>query len=90
MLPFPRGADGDPTAAVALWKRRLRCGEESRRFAWQAVSWLTHRRHEWDCAAGLVTMDVHSASHLIPRGWFARHLAEIAAASDAPQANAGR
>ncbi|MCK0169228.1 polyhydroxybutyrate depolymerase [Jannaschia sp. S6380] len=78
VLDFPYGPGGDPTHAVALWKRHMGCGPRTRRFDWQAVSWLTHTRHEWDCAAGRLTMDVHGASHLIPRGWFARHLAEIA------------
>ncbi|WP_308915428.1 polyhydroxybutyrate depolymerase [Jannaschia sp. LMIT008] len=78
VLAFPRGPEDDETHAVALWRERMGCGpSEARRFDWQAVSWLTHTRHEWDCAAGLVTMDVHAASHLIPRGWVARHLGEI-------------
>ncbi|MGB3556431.1 MAG: polyhydroxybutyrate depolymerase [Jannaschia sp.] len=77
VLDFPYGPDGDETFAVALWRDHLSCGPESRRFDWQAVSWLTHSRHEWDCADGLVTMDIHPASHLIPRGWFAHLLDEV-------------
>ncbi|WP_371154884.1 PHB depolymerase family esterase [Jannaschia sp. 2305UL9-9] len=79
VLDFPYGPDGDETEAVALWRRQLDCGPPSRTFEWEAVSWLTHTRHQWDCAAGLVTMDVHPASHLIPRGWFARILDEVLA-----------
>lgn len=78
VLPFPYGPDGSDTYAVALWRDRMECAEvEDRAFDWEAVHWLTHARHEWDCAHGVVTMDVHSASHLIPRGWVARHLGEI-------------
>jgi polyhydroxybutyrate depolymerase len=78
LLDFPYGPDGDETAAVALWKRVMGCeGPAARRFDWQAVSWLTHDRHGWDCAAGTVSMDVHPASHLIPRGWIARILDEV-------------
>ncbi|TFL19124.1 alpha/beta hydrolase family esterase [Jannaschia formosa] len=78
VLDFPYGPDGAPTHAVALWRERLGCDKApDRRYDWQAVSWLTHDRHEWDCAAGRVSMDVHPASHLIPRGWFARLLDEI-------------
>ncbi|MBM2577412.1 polyhydroxybutyrate depolymerase [Jannaschia sp. Os4] len=80
VLGFPYGPDGEETAAVDLWRRDMGCGVQDRSFKWQAVSWLTHTRHEWDCAAGLVTMDVHPASHLIPRGWFARILDEVLAA----------
>lgn len=80
VLDFPYGPGGDPTAAVDLWKDRMACAEVDRQFDWKAVEWLTHNRYEWDCADGLVTMDVHSASHLIPRGWVARHLSEILAA----------
>ena len=80
VLDFPYGPGGEVTHAVALWRRQLACApQEARRFDWQAVSWLTHSRHEWDCVGGLVTMDVHPASHLIPRGWFARHLDEVLA-----------
>lgn len=77
VLNFPRGPDGSDTWAVELWRRGMGCGDEARTFEWRAVSWLAHERHEWDCSTGLVTMDVHSASHLIPRGWVARHLAEV-------------
>ena len=78
VLDFPYGPDGSDTHAVALWRRVSGCdAPEARTFDWQAVSWLTITRHEWDCAAGTVTMDVHPASHLIPRGWFARQLDEV-------------
>ena len=77
VLDFPRGPDGSDTWAVELWRDRMGCGAEARTFEWHGVEWLTQTRHEWDCEAGLVTMDVHSASHLIPRGWVARHLDEI-------------
>lgn len=79
VLDFPYGPNGEQTQAVALWRSRLDCApNEARRFDWQAVSWLTQTRHEWDCAVGgLVTMDVHPASHLIPRGWFAQILDEV-------------
>jgi polyhydroxybutyrate depolymerase len=80
VLDFPFGPDGSDTYAVALWRDKLGCGEaEDRAYEWQAVKILVHERHEWDCASGLVTMDVHRASHLIPRGWVARHLGEILA-----------
>ena len=77
VLDFPYGPDGDETQAVAMWKTWMGCGAVARRYDWKAVQWLTHERHEWDCARGLVTMDVHSAGHLIPRGWVARILQEI-------------
>ncbi|MEM8851884.1 MAG: polyhydroxybutyrate depolymerase [Pseudomonadota bacterium] len=77
VLDFPYGPNGETTAAVGLWQDLLNCGPEARQFEWSAVDWLTHTRHEWDCAGALVTMDVHDASHLIPRGWVARHLGEI-------------
>ena len=79
VLAFPYGPDGGLTEAVALWRRALGCGDAAaRRYDWQAVSWLTHDRHEWDCAEGrTLSMDVHPASHLIPRGWFARILDEV-------------
>jgi polyhydroxybutyrate depolymerase len=77
VLPFPYGDDGDDDQAVALWRDVLGCGGAARRYEWQAVSWLTHSRREWDCAEGRVTLDVHPASHLIPRGWVARHLDEV-------------
>ncbi|MEM9795009.1 MAG: polyhydroxybutyrate depolymerase [Pseudomonadota bacterium] len=77
VLDFPYGPGGETTYAVALWRDQLACGPSTRSFDWQAVTWLTHTRHEWDCAGGLVTMDVHPASHLIPRGWLARHLDEV-------------
>ncbi|WGH79400.1 alpha/beta hydrolase family esterase [Jannaschia ovalis] len=77
VLDFPLGPDGSDEWAVALWRDRLGCGARTRRFDWNAVSWLTHDRREWDCAAGRVTLDVHSASHLIPRGWVARILDEL-------------
>ncbi|PWJ22485.1 alpha/beta hydrolase family esterase [Jannaschia seohaensis] len=78
VLDFPTGPDGDITYAVALWRDALGCaGHADRRYDWQAVSWLTHDRHEWDCAEGAVSLDVHPASHVIPRGWFARVLDEI-------------
>lgn len=80
VLDFPYGPNGETTAAVALWRSQLGCAGETRQFEWKAVEWLTHTRHEWDCADGLVTMDVHDASHLIPRGWVARHLSEILSA----------
>ncbi|WP_298430000.1 polyhydroxybutyrate depolymerase [uncultured Jannaschia sp.] len=76
VLTFPYGPGGDTTHAVALWRDRLGCDAPARAFDWNAVSWLTHRRTEWDCASGRVTMDVHPASHLIPRGWVARVLDE--------------
>ncbi|MEM7487856.1 MAG: polyhydroxybutyrate depolymerase [Pseudomonadota bacterium] len=77
VLDFPYGPGGETTQAVALWRELFACGAEDRRFEWKAVEWLTHTRHEWDCDGALVTMDVHDASHLIPRGWVARHLSEI-------------
>lgn len=77
VLDFPYGPGNDRTHAVALWRNRLGCGPEARRHDWQAVEWLTHTRHEWDCAAGIVTLDVHPAGHLIPRGWFAALLDEV-------------
>lgn len=77
VLDFPYGPGGDETQAVALWKGLMGCGAESRRHDWKSVEWLTQERHEWDCARGLVTMDVHSASHLIPRNWVARLLGEV-------------
>ncbi len=76
VLPFPYGPDGDPAGPVALWRERMGCGAGAPVREWSAVSWLTHARHAWDCAEGPVTLDVHPASHLIPRGWFARVLAE--------------
>ena len=82
VLDFPYGPDGSDTWAVEPWRRGMGCpGAEARAFDWQAVSWLTHTRHEWDCVAGTVTMDVHPASHLIPRGWVARHLDEVLSGS---------
>lgn len=77
VLDFPYGPDGDPTAAVDIWKAQLGCGAQTRQFDWKSVPYLTQDRREWDCAAGLLTMDIHSASHLIPRNWVARHLDEI-------------
>lgn len=78
VLDFPYGPGGEDTHAVALWRARMGCdAPEARRFDWQAVSWLTHDRREWDCAGGRVTMDIHPASHLIPRGWFAQVLDEV-------------
>ncbi|KIT16420.1 alpha/beta hydrolase family esterase [Jannaschia aquimarina] len=78
VLDFPYGPDGSDTFAVALWREVMSCPPSAQRsFDWQAVSWLTHTRHEWECEAGLVTMDIHPASHLIPRGWVARHLTEV-------------
>ena len=77
VLDFPYGPDGEETQAVAMWKTWMGCGAVARRYDWRAVEWLTHERHEWDCARGLVTMDVHSAGHLIPRGWVARILQEV-------------
>ena len=78
VLDFPYGPDGDAAHAVRLWRDKAGCGAApARAFDWRAVSWLTHRRSEWDCAGATVTMDVHSASHLIPRGWVARHLGEV-------------
>ncbi|GIT89845.1 hypothetical protein JANAI62_06710 [Jannaschia pagri] len=77
VLDFPFGPNGEQTYATALWRDRLACGEETDRHEWQAVSWLTHERHAWTCALGSVTMDVHSASHLIPRGWVAQVLGEV-------------
>ncbi len=76
VLPFPWGPDGDETGPVALWRARLGCGAQAAPRDWAAVSWLTHTRHGWDCAGGRVTLDVHPASHLIPRGWFAQVLGE--------------
>ncbi|MDB2407248.1 polyhydroxybutyrate depolymerase [Jannaschia sp.] len=77
VLDFPYGPRGEITYAVGLWRRMLGCdGAAERRYDWQAVSWLTIDRHEWDCARGMVSMDVHPASHLIPRGWFAQILDE--------------
>ncbi|MEM7709354.1 MAG: polyhydroxybutyrate depolymerase [Pseudomonadota bacterium] len=81
VLDFPYGPDGETTEAVAHWLDVLDCGPEDRRFEWQAVEILVQTRHEWDCGPRLVTMDVHSASHLIPRGWVARHLSEVLAGS---------
>ena len=78
VLDFPYGPGGDDTYAVELWRQKAGCaGGPDRVFDWSAVEWLTIERHEWDCPGGLVTMDVHSASHLIPRGWVARHLSEV-------------
>lgn len=79
VLAFPYGPGGDETRAVALWREVMGCGAKARRFDWQAVRRLIFARHEWDCAGGRVTMDVHPASHLIPRGWFARLLGEALA-----------
>lgn len=76
VLDFPYGPGGDPTQAVALWKSQLGCSAQTRQFDWQSVPYLTQDRREWDCDAGLLTMDIHSASHLIPRNWVARQLAE--------------
>ncbi len=36
-------------------------------------------RRDWDCDAGLLTMDIRSASHLTLRNWVARHLTETPA-----------
>lgn len=77
VLDFPYGPDGDPTQAVALWKGRMGCGAQTRQFEWKSVPYLTQDRREWDCDAGRVTMDIHSASHLIPRNWVARLLDEV-------------
>ncbi|CTQ49891.1 alpha/beta hydrolase family esterase [Jannaschia donghaensis] len=77
VLDFPYGPGGDPTQAVALWKDEMGCGPQARQFDWKSVPYLTQDRREWDCDAGLLTMDIHSASHLIPRNWVARHLQEI-------------
>ena len=81
VLDFPYGPAGEDVAAVALWHGALGCGAEARAFEWRAVSWLAFARHEWDCPGGRVTMDVHPAGHLIPRGWFARLLRETVAPS---------
>ncbi|MEL6586691.1 MAG: polyhydroxybutyrate depolymerase [Pseudomonadota bacterium] len=78
VLDFPYGPDGSDLVAVDLWRDRLDCpGAVTAEFQWSAVEWLTLDRHEWACGGGTLTFDVHPASHLIPRGWFARQLDEI-------------
>lgn len=83
VLDFPYGRDGSDLVAVDLWRDRLGCEvNPDRDYDWQAVTWLTHARHEWDCTGGLLTFDVHPASHLIPRGWFAQQLDEVLGRAD--------
>ena len=77
VLPFPYGPGGDVTGPAFFWRERLGCGAAAAPREWRAVSWLTHTRHEWECDGGRVALDVHPASHLIPRGWFAQVLGEV-------------
>lgn len=77
VLDFPWGPNGDVTYPVEMWRKRLECGDIHRVAQWHAVPWLTHTRYAWECDEGRVSLDVHPASHLIPRGWFARQLGEI-------------
>jgi polyhydroxybutyrate depolymerase len=74
VLGFPFGPDGDVTGPVILWRDRLGCASAPEVSTWNAVSWLTFTRYGWACDAGRVVLDVHPASHLIPRGWFAAQL----------------
>lgn len=58
VLDIPLGPDGSDTWVVELQRRGMGCGARTRRYGWQAVSWPTPQRHEWDCAKGVVTTDV--------------------------------
>lgn len=78
VLDYPYGPDGDDSYPVALWRNKFNCGVVSSSGDWNAVSWLTFDRREWnDCETGRVTLDIHPAGHLIPRGWIARQLDEL-------------
>lgn len=77
VLPFPYGPGGDVQGPVALWRDVLGCDASPVQRQWNAVSWLTFTRFDWGCAQGRVVLDVHPASHLIPRGWFAQQLDEL-------------
>ncbi|MEM8728511.1 MAG: PHB depolymerase family esterase [Pseudomonadota bacterium] len=78
VMEFPMGAGGDQTRPVALWRQALDCGDVTPVGAWQARSFLTLTRLEWqDCTAGQVALDIHPGGHFIPHGWIARHLDEL-------------
>lgn len=77
VLPYPMGANGDQTEPVRMWRNRLGCTGDAHLSNWSAVNWFTFTRHDWTCAEGRVILDVHPASHLIPRGWIAQQLDEL-------------
>jgi len=78
VMDFPFGPGGDTTYPVHLWRQKFGCGTGQARGDWSVTRHDTFARTVWtDCAAGQVTLDVHSRGHFIPRGWIARQLDEL-------------
>lgn len=77
VLRFPFGPDNDETQAVALWRQVMGCNFGARKPSWQAVSWLSLDRWQWDCAQGRVMLDTHTGGHFIPHGWLGWQLDQI-------------
>ncbi|PSL19081.1 alpha/beta hydrolase family esterase [Shimia abyssi] len=78
VMDFPMGPGGDVTYPVALWRRELGCaGTGTAKGDWQARSFLTLTRTDWQCERGAVTLDLHPGGHFIPHGWIGRQLDEL-------------
>jgi len=77
VMDFPMGPSEDQTYPVKLWRDMFGCDEPKNEGAWQAVNWLTLDRHEWDCAKGAVTLDIHDGGHFIPHGWIGWQLDQL-------------
>lgn len=78
VLDFPYGPGGDTTYPVKLWRDHFGCGAGQGAGPWNAVSFLTLERTNWNnCARGRVSLDIHPGGHFIPHGWIARQLDEL-------------
>ena len=78
VMRFPSGDNGSLFYPVRLWRDVYDCDQALDKGTWQAVSFLTLQRTEWeDCSSGRVSLDVHPGGHFIPHGWIARHLDEL-------------
>lgn len=77
VMDFPFGPGGDTTFPVQLWRDRFDCASPTATSNWYYREQLPFERTVWECPGGIVTLDVHTRGHFIPRGWIARQLDEL-------------
>lgn len=82
VLRFPFGPGGDTTTPVALWRDRFDCDGGRALGPWNARDFLTFERTQWDCAEGLITLDLHPGGHFIPHDWIPIQIDQILSQAD--------
>ena len=76
VMDYPLGPNGDTSFPVALWRAKLRCGQDYDEATWTAPR-DTFTRRVWNCPDGRVVLDIHPRGHFIPVGWIATQLDEL-------------